>query len=212
MAGEDRPVGVAHLLAALGRGRRRGDCRLVRQGQIDIGTAPRGPARGGPGLEAALERPPDGRPPGRAGPLPTPTLDRFGRDLTALARRASSGRSSGGAARSWPCPDARPRQRTTWSSWASPGWARPRSSRRSRSAPRRAGPGRPRGQAHRGAGVGPLPAAGSRGPRGEGQGVIAEARAHPEIILFIDELHAPCSAAWLDGAAARPGSCAASAP
>jgi ATP-dependent Clp protease ATP-binding subunit ClpC len=90
LAGEDRPVGVAHLFAALAEDVDVVTARLVRQGGVDVArlrsallAAVPAPATAAPG---------DGTPPALAeAPSRTPTLDRFGRDLTALARRGELG-------------------------------------------------------------------------------------------------------------------------
>jgi ATP-dependent Clp protease ATP-binding subunit ClpC len=88
LAGE-RPVGVADLFAALAEDVDAVTTRLVRQDGVDVAQ-----------LRAALLTaiPPAAAAPGpltppvlAAVPSPTPTLDRFGRDLTALARRGELG-------------------------------------------------------------------------------------------------------------------------
>lgn len=76
-AGEDEPLGVAHLLAALAEGVDTLTADLVRGMRIDP-AALRAAA-----LTAAVPRPPEASESGGG----TPLLDRYGRDLTALARR-----------------------------------------------------------------------------------------------------------------------------
>jgi ATP-dependent Clp protease ATP-binding subunit ClpC len=76
-AGEDEPIGVAHLLAALAEGVDAITADLVRGMRIDP-AALRAAA-----LTAAAPPPPEALESGGG----TPRLDRYGRDLTALARR-----------------------------------------------------------------------------------------------------------------------------
>jgi ATP-dependent Clp protease ATP-binding subunit ClpC len=90
LAGEDQPVGVAHLFAALAEDVDVVTARLIRQGGADV-------AQLRSALLAAVP-PPAAPPPADATPAPlaeapsrTPTLDRFGRDLTALARKGELG-------------------------------------------------------------------------------------------------------------------------
>jgi ATP-dependent Clp protease ATP-binding subunit ClpC len=90
LAGEDRPVGVAHLFAALAEDVDVVTARLVRQGGVEV-------AQLRSALLAAVPPPPaaapaDATPPALAeAPSRTPNLDRFGRDLTALARKGELG-------------------------------------------------------------------------------------------------------------------------
>jgi ATP-dependent Clp protease ATP-binding subunit ClpC len=90
VAGADQPVGVAHLFAALAEDVDVVTTRLIRRGGADVAGLRSA-------LLAAVPAPapppgPDTIPAGLAAvPSPTPTLDRFGRDLTALARRGELG-------------------------------------------------------------------------------------------------------------------------
>ena len=92
LAGEGQAVGVAHLFAALAEDVDTVTSRIVRQGGADVGKlraalleAARAPA-------GSRERAAEGAPPILATtPSTTPVLDRFGRDLTALARRGELG-------------------------------------------------------------------------------------------------------------------------
>jgi ATP-dependent Clp protease ATP-binding subunit ClpC len=91
LAGEDRPVGVAHLLAALAEDVDAVTSKIIRQGGAGVATLRAALLEAGRIPEAA-EKPPDGVAPALAeAPSLTPTLDRFGRDLTALARRGELG-------------------------------------------------------------------------------------------------------------------------
>ncbi len=91
-AGSDRPVGVAHLLAALAEEVDVATSRIIRQGGGEAAKL-----RSALLAAAASEEPPplpgtDALSHGLAAPTPgTPTLDRFGRDLTALARKGEIG-------------------------------------------------------------------------------------------------------------------------
>ena len=84
-----RPVGVADLFAALSEDVDVVTARLIRRDAVDVAQL-----RGA--LLAAVP-PPDAVPPATTAPVlaavpsPTPTLDRFGRDLTELARRGELG-------------------------------------------------------------------------------------------------------------------------
>jgi ATP-dependent Clp protease ATP-binding subunit ClpC len=82
LAGE-RPVGVADLFAALAEDVDVVTARLIRRDGVDVG-------RLRSGLLAAVP-PPVAVPALGPAPSPTPTLDRFGRDLTDLARRGELG-------------------------------------------------------------------------------------------------------------------------
>ncbi|HSD67161.1 MAG TPA: ATP-dependent Clp protease ATP-binding subunit [Vicinamibacteria bacterium] len=89
-AGEERAVGVAHLFAALAEDVDVVTAKLIRQGGADVAALRSA-------LLAAVPAPapapaPDSTPPALATiPSRTPALDRFGRDLTALARRGELG-------------------------------------------------------------------------------------------------------------------------
>ncbi len=91
LAGEDRAVGVAHLLAALAEDVDVVTTRIIRQG----GGRPRSSARlcSRRRWSAEAAPVPAGHAPAvvPAAPPGTPTLDRFGRDLTALARKGELG-------------------------------------------------------------------------------------------------------------------------
>jgi ATP-dependent Clp protease ATP-binding subunit ClpC len=89
MAGEDRPVGVAHLFAALAEDVDAVTAKIVRQGGTEVAAlrarlleAGRAPASAERPAEAPILAPEASR---------TPLLDRFGRDLTELARRGEIG-------------------------------------------------------------------------------------------------------------------------
>ncbi len=89
LAGEDRPVGVAHLFAALAEDVDAVTARIVRQGGTEVAAlrarlleAGRTPASAERPAEAPLLAP---------AASATPLLDRFGRDLTELARRGEIG-------------------------------------------------------------------------------------------------------------------------
>jgi ATP-dependent Clp protease ATP-binding subunit ClpC len=85
LAGE-RPVGVADLFAALAEDVDAVTTRLVRQDGVDLAQLRAAL------LSAAAAAPNPVTPPAlSAVPSPTPTLDRFGRDLTELARRGELG-------------------------------------------------------------------------------------------------------------------------
>jgi ATP-dependent Clp protease ATP-binding subunit ClpC len=81
LAGEDRPVGVAHLFSALAEDVDAVTARIVRQGGTDLArlrTAVLEAGRGAAGVPAAP-------PPGPAAAAPrTPYLDRFGRGATTV--------------------------------------------------------------------------------------------------------------------------------
>jgi ATP-dependent Clp protease ATP-binding subunit ClpC len=193
-AGPTRPVGTAHLFAALSEEVDLVTARIIRQGG---GEAPK--LRGAL-LAAAGDAPegvpaPDALPPAFAAPAPgTPTLDRFGRDLTALARKGEIGPIIG-------------RRREILAVLQ----ALARSSKNNPVLVGEAGVGKTavvEAIAIRAAeGKDPAVLAGKRivelsvgallgGTEYRGafeervQGVIAEARAHPEVIVFVDELHA----------------------
>jgi ATP-dependent Clp protease ATP-binding subunit ClpC len=90
LAGEDRPVGVAHLFAALAEDVDVVTARLVRQGGVNVGELRSALLAAVP--PAAAVPAPEATPPGLAeAPSRTPTLDRFGRDLTSLARKGELG-------------------------------------------------------------------------------------------------------------------------
>ncbi|HSD29839.1 MAG TPA: AAA family ATPase, partial [Vicinamibacteria bacterium] len=84
LAGE-RPVGVADLFAALAEDVDAVTSRIVRRDGVDVGQLRSAL------LAAILPAGAASAPPALAVPTPTPTLDRFGRDLTALARRGEIG-------------------------------------------------------------------------------------------------------------------------
>jgi ATP-dependent Clp protease ATP-binding subunit ClpC len=92
LAGEDRPVGVAHLLAALAEDVDAVTVRIIRQGGAAIPELHAALLEASRAPEAAPETAPAAPPlvPAEA-PSRTPTLDRFGRDLIALARRGDLG-------------------------------------------------------------------------------------------------------------------------
>jgi ATP-dependent Clp protease ATP-binding subunit ClpC len=190
LAGEDRPVGVAHLLAALAEDvdavrhdHRQGAAPALRSALLAAGTGP----------EAGKEKPPEAAPELAPVPSKTPTLDRFGRDLTALARRGELGPIIG-------------RRREILAVLQ----ALARSSKNNPVLVGEAGVGKTaivEAIAVRAAeGKDPSVLGGKRivelsvgallgGTEHRGafeervQGVIAEARAHPDVIVFIDELH-----------------------
>jgi ATP-dependent Clp protease ATP-binding subunit ClpC len=91
LAGEERPVGVAHLLAALAEEVDGVTTRIIRQGAADVPQLRSALIEAGQGLATGPEKPPDVAPALAAVPSTTPTLDRFGRDLTALARKGELG-------------------------------------------------------------------------------------------------------------------------
>jgi len=66
--------------------------RIMRQGAADVEQLHAALLEAGEGPEAEPGRPSDATPPGLAKvPSSTPTLDRFGRDLTELARKGELG-------------------------------------------------------------------------------------------------------------------------
>jgi ATP-dependent Clp protease ATP-binding subunit ClpC len=192
VAGENQPVGVAHLFAALAEDVDVVTTRLIRQGGADV-------AQLRSALLAAVPSPPppapETTPPALAeAPSRTPTLDRFGRDLTALARRGELGPIIG-------------RQREILAVLQ----ALARSGRNNPVLVGEAGVGKTaivEAIAIRAAegrepavlsglrivelSIGALLGGTERRPAFEERvaAVIAEARAHPEIVLFIDELDA----------------------
>jgi ATP-dependent Clp protease ATP-binding subunit ClpC len=88
LAGE-RPVGVADLFAALAEDVDAVTARLIRQDRVDVAQLRSALLAAVPPAAAA---PAPAAPPAlAAAPSPTPALDRFGRDLTALARRGELG-------------------------------------------------------------------------------------------------------------------------
>jgi ATP-dependent Clp protease ATP-binding subunit ClpC len=92
VAGEDRPVGVSHLFAALAEDVDAVTARIIRQGGADVAKLRSALRESGEAPAAAPEKPPDTTPPGlTAAPFATPVLERFGRDLTALARKGELG-------------------------------------------------------------------------------------------------------------------------
>ena len=194
LAGEDRPVGVAHLLAALAEDVDTVTTRIIRQGAADVAQLHSALLAAGAGPDAGPEKPPDAAP--ELGPVPstTPTLDRFGRDLTALARKGELGPIIG-------------RRREILAVLQTLA----RSSKNNPVLVGEAGVGKTaivEAIAVRAAeGKDPAILGGKRivelsvgallgGTEYRGafeervQGVIAEARAHPDVIVFIDELHA----------------------
>jgi ATP-dependent Clp protease ATP-binding subunit ClpC len=193
MAGENRAVSVAHLLAALAEDVDAVTTRIIRQGSSDVAHLRRALLEAGAGPEVEPEKPPEAP---ELAPVPstTPTLDRFGRDLTALARKGELGPVIG-------------RRREILAVLQ----ALARSSKNNPVLVGEAGVGKTaivEAIAVRAAeGRDPSVLAGKRivelsvgallgGTEYRGafeervQGVIAEARAHPEVIVFIDELHA----------------------
>jgi ATP-dependent Clp protease ATP-binding subunit ClpC len=88
LAGE-RPVGVADLFAALAEDVDAVTARLIRRDGVDLARLRADLLAAIPPTAAAP--PPATPPPLVAAPSPTPMLDRFGRDLTALARRGELG-------------------------------------------------------------------------------------------------------------------------
>jgi ATP-dependent Clp protease ATP-binding subunit ClpC len=92
IAGEGRIVGVAHLLAALAEDVDVVTARIIRQGGADVAKLRAALLLAGQPVAAAPEEAPGTTPPGLSSvPSLTPTLDRFGRDLTALARKGELG-------------------------------------------------------------------------------------------------------------------------
>jgi ATP-dependent Clp protease ATP-binding subunit ClpC len=191
-AGEDNPVGVAHLLAALSEDVDAVTARIIRHGGTDV-AALRSALRAA-GSAAGPAPATDATPPGLApAPSATPTLDRFGRDLTALARRGELG----------PVVGRRREILAVLQTLA-------RSSKNNPVLVGEAGVGKTavvEAIAIRAAeGKDPAVLSGKRivelsvgallgGTEHRGafeervQGVIAEARAHPEVLVFVDELH-----------------------
>jgi ATP-dependent Clp protease ATP-binding subunit ClpC len=193
-AGADRPIGVAHLLAALAEDVDVVTARIIRQGGGDAGTLRAALLAAAAAGEASPVPATDTPPPGPAvAPPGTPTLDRFGRDLTALARKGEIGPIIG-------------RRREILAVLQTLA----RSSKNNPVLVGEAGVGKTavvEAIAIRAAeGKDPAVLAGKRivelsvgallgGTEYRGafeervQGVIAEARDHPEVIVFIDELH-----------------------
>ena len=90
-AGADQPIGVAHLLAALAEEVDVVTSRIIRQGGGDEARLRAALLEAGAAVQAAAP-PADATPPAPvAAASGTPTLDRFGRDLTALARNGELG-------------------------------------------------------------------------------------------------------------------------
>ena len=86
-AGADRPIGAAHLLAALAEEVDVVTSRIIRHGGGDAAKLRAALLEAGAAGQAA-----DAPPPDLVAPAPgTPNLDRFGRDLTALARKGEIG-------------------------------------------------------------------------------------------------------------------------
>ena len=191
LAGEDLPVGVAHLFAALAEDVDVVTARLIRQGEATVGELRTALLAAVPPAAPAPEAPP---PALAEAPSRTPTLDRFGRDLTALARKGELGPIIG-------------RRREILAVLQ----ALARSSRNNPVLVGEAGVGKTaivEAIAIRAAeGRDPAVLSGKRivelsigallGGTGDRvafeervQGVIAEARAHPDVIVFIDELDA----------------------
>ena len=195
LAGDGRPVGVAHLLAALAEDVDVVTTRIMRQGAADVEQLHAALLEAGEGPEAEPGRPSDATPPGLAKvPSSTPTLDRFGRDLTELARKGELG----------PIVGRRREILAVLQTLA-------RSSKNNPVLVGEAGVGKTaivEAIAVRAAeGKDPSILGGKRivelsvgallgGTEHRGafeervQGVVAETRAHPDIIVFIDELHA----------------------
>jgi ATP-dependent Clp protease ATP-binding subunit ClpC len=192
LAGEERPVGVAHLLAALAEDVDAVTTRIIRQGASDVPRLRSALLEAGAGPVVGPEKPPEAP---ELAPVPstTPTLDRFGRDLTALARKGELGPVIG-------------RRREILAVLQSLA----RSSKNNPVLVGEAGVGKTaivEAIAVRAAeGKDPSVLAGRRivelsvgallgGTEYRGafeervQGVIAEARAHPDVIVFIDDLH-----------------------
>jgi ATP-dependent Clp protease ATP-binding subunit ClpC len=195
VAGEDRPVGVSHLFAALAEDVDAVTARIIRQGGADVAKIRSALREAGEATAGAPEKPPDATPPGlTAVPSATPVLDRFGRDLTALARKGELGPIVG-------------RSREILAVLQ----ALARSGRNNPVLVGDAGVGKTaivEAIALRAAeGLDPSVLGGKRivelsvgalmaGAEHRGafeervQGVIAETRAHPDVIVFIDEVHA----------------------
>ena len=91
LVGEHRPVGVAHLVAALAEEVDAVTTRIIHQGAVDLAPLRAALLEAGTVPEAGPEKPPEVAPPPGAVASATPTLDRFGRDLTALARKGEIG-------------------------------------------------------------------------------------------------------------------------
>ena len=195
LVGEDRPVGVAHLLAALSEDVDAVTASLIRQGRADVATLRAALLEAGRALEAALERPSDGVPPALAeAPSRTPTLDRFGRDLTALARRGELGPIIGRRREILAVGQALARgSRTSPVLVGEPGVGKTAivEAIAIRAAEGRE-PGVPAGRRIVELSVDALLGGATHRAALEErvQGVIAETRAEPGIILFIDRLHA----------------------
>jgi ATP-dependent Clp protease ATP-binding subunit ClpC len=194
LVGEERPVGVAQLLAALSEDVDAVTARLIRQGGGDVATLRAALLEAGRALEAALEKPPDGVPALAAAPSRTPTLDRFGRDLTALARRGELGPVVGRRREILTVSQALARgSRTSPVLVGEPGVGKTTivEAIAIRAAEGR-DPALPAGRRIVELSVEALlGGAESRAAlEARVQGVIAEARAEPGIILFIDGLHA----------------------
>ncbi len=193
LAGEDRPVGVAHLLAALAEDVDAVTTRIIRNGASDVQSLRAALLEAARAPEPMPEKPEE---PPELAPVPsaTPTLDRFGRDLTALARKGELGPVIG-------------RRREILAVLQ----VLARSSKNNPVLVGEAGVGKTaivEALAVRAAeGKDPAVLGGRRivelsvgallgGTEHRGafeervKGVIAEARAHPDVVVFIDELHA----------------------
>ncbi len=195
LAGANQLVGVTHLFAALAEDVDAVTSRIVRQGGADVGKLRSVLLEAGQASAGARERAVEGAPPSlAAAPSTTPILDRFGRDLTALARKGELGPVVG-------------RQReilTVLETLASGGGHNPvlvgeagvgKTAIVEAIAIRSAegkGTAALAGRRIVELSVGALVAGTDRGASSEQrvQGLIAEVRGHPEIVVFIDDLHA----------------------
>ena len=191
LAGDGVPVGIAHLLSALAEDVDVVTARIVRHGGTDV--AQLRAALDEAGRAAGAVPPPEALAPTTGRVSRTPNLDRFGRDLTALARKGELG----------PVIGRRREIQAVLQTLA-------RSARGNPVLVGEAGVGKTavvEAIAIRAAeGKDPAVLGGKRvvelsmgallgGTEYRGafeervQAVIAEARAHPEVIVFIDELH-----------------------
>ncbi|HEX9187376.1 MAG TPA: ATP-dependent Clp protease ATP-binding subunit [Vicinamibacteria bacterium] len=88
LAGQGVPVGISHLLSALAQDVDVVTARIVRHGGTDLAQLRAVLAEA---ARTADVQPPEAPPPPVTSASRTPNLDRFGRDLTALARRGEIG-------------------------------------------------------------------------------------------------------------------------
>jgi ATP-dependent Clp protease ATP-binding subunit ClpC len=193
LAGEDRPVGVAHLFAALAEDVDVVTARLIRQGGADVAQLRSALLAAVPA--PAAPAPADATPLSLAEvPSRTPTLDRFGRDLTALARKGELGPIIGRGREI-----AAVLQALARSSWNNPvlvGEAGVGKTAIVEAIAIRAAGGRDPAVLA-GKRIVELSIGGLLGGTGDRagferrvEGVIAEARANPDVIVFVDELDA----------------------